>query len=137
MKINEITQKLTPINNVKLAIYALKIVLPIFEDKYPNDDRPRKAIEASEAYVAKPCNETATDAYTAATDAHETSYAHETSVAAVYVAHAVVAANVAVDSAGVAVAAYVDSAYIASAMNITPLSKQSIFDYGLELIKNQ
>src|SRR3990167_2866933 len=31
-------------DSVNLAIYAAKLVLPIFEKKYPNDKRPRKAI---------------------------------------------------------------------------------------------
>jgi len=33
--------------SVSLAIYAAELVLPIFEKKYPDDKRPRKAIEAA------------------------------------------------------------------------------------------
>ena len=33
--------------SVDLAIFCAERVLPIFEAKYPNDDRPRKAIEAA------------------------------------------------------------------------------------------
>jgi hypothetical protein len=33
--------------SVKLAIFCAERVLHIFEEKYPNDDRPRKAIEAA------------------------------------------------------------------------------------------
>ena len=40
-------------NQVKLAIYSAKFVLPIFEERYPNDDRPRKAIDAAAYYDNK------------------------------------------------------------------------------------
>lgn|GEM_PF-2708378 len=36
------------------AISSAKSVLHIFENEYPTDDRPRKAIEAAEAYLADP-----------------------------------------------------------------------------------
>jgi len=34
-------------DSVALAIYSAELVLPNFEKEYPNDDRPRKAIEAA------------------------------------------------------------------------------------------
>jgi len=39
-------------NKVKLAIYSAELVLPIFEERYPNDDRPRKAIDATYSAAA-------------------------------------------------------------------------------------
>ena len=45
--------------SVKIAIYAAEQVIKAFEKKYPEDDRPRKAIEAAKAYSKNPCNETA------------------------------------------------------------------------------
>ena len=36
------------------ACQCARLVLPIFEKKYPEDDRPRKAIEAAEAFGASP-----------------------------------------------------------------------------------
>ena len=33
------------------ACRCARLVLPIFEEKYPEDDRPRKAIEAAEAFA--------------------------------------------------------------------------------------
>lgn len=36
----------------KTAIFAAESVLHIFENKYPNDKRPRKAIAAAKAYLA-------------------------------------------------------------------------------------
>ncbi len=50
-KISEITSK---INQRVLAIWAsdcVEHVLSYFEEKYPNDDRPRKAVEAARAWV--------------------------------------------------------------------------------------
>ncbi len=37
-------------DTVKYAVFAAELVLPIFEKKYPNDDMPRKAIEAAKQY---------------------------------------------------------------------------------------
>ncbi len=38
-------------DSVELAIYAAELVIDIYEKKYPNDDRPRKAIEAAKNYL--------------------------------------------------------------------------------------
>jgi hypothetical protein len=35
----------------KIAIYAAKLVLPIFEKEYPDDKRPRQAIKAKEMWL--------------------------------------------------------------------------------------
>lgn len=40
--------------NVLYAIYSAGQCLHYFEDKYPKDDRPRKAIEAAKTYVKNP-----------------------------------------------------------------------------------
>ena len=57
---------------VKIAIFSARGVLHIFEEKYPEDKRPRKAIEAVETYLKEPSerNRELTDAaYTAAASA--------------------------------------------------------------------
>ena len=36
---------------VELAVFSSKLVLPIFENQYPNDNRPRKAIEFTEEWL--------------------------------------------------------------------------------------
>lgn len=36
---------------VKLGVWSARRVLHLFEEKYPKDDRPRKAIEAAEAWL--------------------------------------------------------------------------------------
>jgi len=38
-------------DTMRFAVYCAKDVLPIYEAKHPNDDRPRKAIEAAEACI--------------------------------------------------------------------------------------
>ena len=46
-----ISQALISDVKVQYAIYAARSVLKIYEDKYPEDPRPRKAIEAAEKYL--------------------------------------------------------------------------------------
>jgi hypothetical protein len=50
-KINSATSEK---EKISLAIQCTKEVLFIFEEKYPNDDRLRKAIEAAEIYLTNP-----------------------------------------------------------------------------------
>jgi hypothetical protein len=86
------------------AAFIAKSVLPIFEDKYPDDLRPRRAIEA----VLNGDNSTA--AYTAADAATPTAYA----AYAAYTAAAAAAAYNAAYAAAAAAAAY-NAAYAAAA----------------------
>ena len=46
-KYRELAEKLTPEQNRLWAIACAELVLPIFEEKHPDDDRPRLAIEAA------------------------------------------------------------------------------------------
>src|SRR3990167_9839814 len=46
-------------DSVLFSIFAARQVLKIYEDKYPNDDRPRKAIEAAEKYSKSPTKKNA------------------------------------------------------------------------------
>ena len=113
---------------VKLAVEAAELVLPIFEQKYPNDNRPRKAIEAAKAWLdspdvvnaanaakaAKAATKAATKAANAA-DAIATSaaaYAADAADAAAYAADAADAAADAADAA--ACAADADAAWAAA-----------------------
>ena len=45
--------------NVAIAIFSAELVIDIYEKKYPNDNRPQKAIEAAKQYLKRPCKETA------------------------------------------------------------------------------
>ena len=56
-------------DQIRYAIYAARKVLHIYEEKYPNDDRPKRAIDAAEKYLNEPTEEnkkTADAAYAAA-----------------------------------------------------------------------
>jgi len=72
---------------VRYAIFAAEQVIGIFEAKYPDDDRPRKAIEAAKKYLEDPSEEnrkSAAAAYAAYADAAD---------AAAYAAYAAAAAK--------------------------------------------
>ena len=66
-----ITRVLDNIGRASYAVFAAEQVLSIFEKKYPDDDRPRKAIEATKAYIADPCKENRIAAQSAAWNAAE------------------------------------------------------------------
>ena len=68
---------------VQYAIFAAELVLKIFEDEYPDDKRPRKAIEAAKTYIKTPCKRTK-DA--AANAANAAAYAANAANAAAYAA---------------------------------------------------
>jgi hypothetical protein len=52
------TYKWTKLDSVAVAIYAAEQVLHIFENKYPNDSRPRDTIKAAKAYLKTPNKKT-------------------------------------------------------------------------------
>tara|TARA_B100001094_G_scaffold241771_1_gene237696 strand:- start:2447 stop:3037 length:591 start_codon:yes stop_codon:yes gene_type:complete len=58
---------------VTIAIFFAEDALPIWEKQYPEDIRPRKAIEAAKVYLASPCLSTADAAYAAAAHAADAS----------------------------------------------------------------
>ena len=69
-EIRNMTKDFNLEQNVKLAIYSTELVLPIFEVKYPHDNRPRKAIEAAKKCLESDTKENRTAATAAAYDAH-------------------------------------------------------------------
>jgi len=85
------------------AIFAAEQVLGIYEKKYPEDGRPRKAIEAAKAWIKNPFEETKKAAYAA--DAAARAAAHAAARAAAD-AVARAAARAAADAAYAAYAAY-------------------------------
>ena len=84
---------------VKIAVACAEHVLPFFEKKYPNDKRPRLAIEAALEWIKNPTDENRAKCRTAA--------------AAAYAAYAAAAAAAAYAAA--AAAAYAAAAYAADA----------------------
>ena len=66
---------LNKLDKVRYAVYAAEAVIDIYEKKYPNDDRPRKAIEAAKVYIANPSEENAAACGSAAFAARSSAYA--------------------------------------------------------------
>ena len=65
-----VTRLMTKEQCIQYAIFAVELVVNIYENQYPDDDRPRKAIEAAKDYLNKPnkqnqaaANEAANAAY--------------------------------------------------------------------------
>ena len=73
-------------DSVELAIYAAELVLDIYEKKYPEDKRPRQAIEAAKNWLKHPTAHAAHAAHSAA-DAADAA-AHAAARAAAYAADA-------------------------------------------------
>jgi hypothetical protein len=94
---------------VEWAIYCAEQVIGIFEKKYPEDSRPRRAIEAAKEYLKNPCDETKRAADAAADAAYA---AADAAYAAAYAAYAAYAAA---DAAAYAAAAADADAYAAAA----------------------
>lgn len=57
---------MTKEQKVQYAIFAAEQVMKIYEEKYPDIDTPRKAIEATKEYLKQPSEEMAQAAYDAA-----------------------------------------------------------------------
>ena len=112
---------------VKYAIYAAECVIDIYEKKYPDDNRPRKAIEAAKKCIENPNEENKLAA----------SYAAYASYAASYAAYASYAAsNAAADAADAAYAAANAAANAAAyAASAADAMKLKILKYGLELLR--
>lgn len=53
-------------DSVAMAIYAAELVIDIYEKEHPNDDRPRKAIEAAKIWLKDPTEKNARAAEAAA-----------------------------------------------------------------------
>ena len=123
---------------IKYAIFAAELVIKIYEDKYPGNDEPRKAIEAAKEYLkdktedkrkaaaaaAVAANAAADAAYVAADDDAAAAYAVNAVADAAYAAAAVYAYAAAASAAAAADAA-------ADAVTI----KTKIIDYGIELLE--
>ena len=118
--------------SVQYAIFAAEQVIDIYEGKYPDDKRPRNAIEAAKAYLQNPSKKTkdyACAAYAAAYTAAYTTYA---AYAAAYAASATAAT-------AAAAAAYA-AAYTAAAVAVADADerrkmKAKILKYGIGLLE--
>ena len=112
---------------VQYAVFAAEQVIGIFEKEYPDDKRPRQAIEAAKKCIENPSKENkkaAADAYAAADAAAS---------AAAAAAHAAAAAA----AAAAAYAAYADAAAAAAAAAYAAADTMriKILEYGIKLLK--
>jgi hypothetical protein len=123
--------------SVQYAIFAAEQVIDIYEGKYPNDKRPRNAIEAAKAYLKNPSKKTKAYAFAAADAAFDAAdaAAADAAVAAAYAAaDAAFAAADATAAAADATAAA--AAYAAGyAANERRKMQAKILKYGIGLLK--
>ena len=115
------------------AIYAAENVIEIFEKKYPNDERPRKAIEAAKKVLANDTKETRSPAYAAAYAAYAVADAAEAYAADAAAYAAAYAADAAYAAAYAATYAYAADA-AADAAEKREI-KLRILNYGLSLLE--
>jgi hypothetical protein len=74
--------KWTKKDSVALSIYSAGLVLKNFEDKHPDDKRPREAIQAAKCWLANPTEENRKAAHAAADAAARAAAAYAAYVAA-------------------------------------------------------
>jgi hypothetical protein len=133
-----VSRKLSKENKIHYAIFAAEQVIDIFEKKYPNDNRPRKAIEAAKNYLKDPSAANKKVAYAAAAAAaYAAAYATN---AAAYAADAAAYAAYAADAAAAYAAAadaYATNATAHAATDAGYNIKKIIVLYGLKLLKEQ
>ena len=120
-------------NKIKYAIYAAEQVIHIFEKQYPNDNRPREAINAIKAYLKNPTKENKEKCKIAAKAAYYAAYY----AAADAAADAYCAAYYAAASAAFA-ASYAAAAYAAA--SLAGISSDEMYNkiirYGIKLLNN-
>ena len=143
-----VVRALNKIDRVRYAVYAAKLVLPVYEEKYQGDDRPRKAIDAAESYIDNPCAAArdavyASHAAYAARDAADAAVAADTADAA-FAADAAYAAAHAADAACIADTARVAAhatAHAAHAAYATQAGGEEtyikIIKYGINLLNEE
>jgi len=121
---------------VQYAVFAAEQVIGIFEKKYPDDKRPRQAIEAAKKCIDNSSEENKNAAAYAAAYA-DAAYADAAAFAAAYAAYAALAAAVADAAAN---AAYADAAAFAAAVAdaaayADAAMRIKILEYGIKLLK--
>jgi hypothetical protein len=81
---------------IEYAVFAAERVIEIYEKEYPNDKRPRQAIEAAKVYIKDPNEKNRAAAYAAYAATYAATYASD---AAAHAAYATYAATYAADAA--------------------------------------
>ena len=123
---------------IKYAIFAAELVIKIYEDKYPGNDEPRKAIEAAKEYLKDKTEDkrkAAAAAAVAANAAADAAYvaADDDAAAAAYAANAAAdaaAANAAADAAYVAADDDAAAAYAVNAVADAAYAAAAVYAYA-------
>ena len=128
------TRLATKKQNVKWALLCASKVLSIFEQQYPQDKRPRLALEAVENYLKKPNHATN---YTANTAYHAADAAANAATAAANAARAARAAAYAAYTAANAAYAAANAAYadVVFASNDKKIEQEVNLLFMVEAIK--
>ncbi len=153
---NWLLSRVLPVDDkIRYAIFAAELVLDIFEKEFPEDKRPRNAIEATRVYLSHKDAAAAGAAYDAAGAADEAAYeaARDAADVAAYAARdaAAYVARAAADATYTTCAHYVDyvaadaaacaADYAADAVRVADEADEDyavaytkIINYGLSLI---
>ena len=146
-----ISRLLGKTNKIRYAVFAAELVLPIFEEKYPEDDRPRKAIEAAKVVISEEnrrdvaAADAADAACAARAVARAVAYTTRAASAAAYAARAAAYAADAAVAYTYAYAAYIDD-YAYDAAYAAPYAvcavegkkkevQKQILEYGKSLLR--
>jgi len=138
-----LSRVLTHRNQVKYGVHAAELVLPIWENEFPEDKRPSEAINSVKAWINDPSKENAEKCKQAASDATAWNAANAANATydATYAARAAaaLAAGWAAGWAAAWAAAWATGAASAAyrAIAADPTKKKEIIDYGLNLLQNQ
>jgi len=129
-----IVRLMDKIQCVKYAVFAAEQVISIFEKKYPDDKRPRQAIEAAKAYIKDSSEVNRVAAHAAADAAYAAAHAAHAADAA-YAAHAAAHAAHAADAA--AHAAHAADAAYAAADAAAYVLRVKILKNGLKILRTK
>ena len=127
-------------DRIRFVVYCAKGVLPIYETKHPNDDRPRKAIEAAEACIADNTKKNRVAAMAAARAAKASGAAVYAAWAAVYAARAAAYAPAWEAMAAEAAECAADSARTAQSVRAKGNDQSAMLryiEYGVELLEGK
>jgi hypothetical protein len=131
-----ITRFMNKTQCVEYSVFSAEQVISICEEKYPEDKRPRNAIQAAKNWLKNnnSANVAAASAAYAAASAAYASAAYAASASAAYASASAAAANAA---AAAADAAYYAAYYAAKAAYSASAIYTKIINYGLEFLKNK
>jgi len=146
-EIRKMTKDFNRKQNIKLAIYSAELVLHLFEKKYPQDKRPRKAIAAAKkclksnteenrsaaAHAADAAAHASSAAFYASADAATFTACAYASAAATFTACAYASA----DAAFYASADAADASADAADASAYAKTKQNIMDYAIKLLEDK